>query len=374
MTTADYVVVGTGLTGATVARLLEDQGREVMLIERRPAVGGNVRDFLHPSGIRVHAYGPHYFRCSSRRIWDFVNRFSPFRPYRAKIQSYAGGRYHPWPLQSDRLGEFPGWESQAPAGDPRNFEEACLQQMPRALYEQFIRGYTSRQWGMDPRELEPQLARRIRTNRAGVGELTPTQRFQGLPILGYAAMMEGMLAGIPCECGVDYLQQRDAFRARRALIYTGPLDEFFGCDEGRLGYRGQTREHRYLPDRDLCQPCVQVNHPQAKPHEPLRSIEWKHLMPQEDRDRSKGTVVTSEHPFTPVNSDQYEYPMPVAQHRALARRYAARAATIGRLVACGRLGEYRYFDMDQAIGRAMTLAERVLSRNERTAAASPPVR
>lgn len=362
MTTADYLIIGSGLTGGTIARLLADQRREVLILERRQAVGGNVRDFVHPSGIRVHSYGPHYFRCASPRIWQFVQRFAEFVPYKAVIQSYVNGQHAEWPLQRGMFKRYPNWEKEAPRGTPQNFEEACLQRMPKPLYEAFVQGYTRRQWGIDPRELEAELARRIRINEDHQVALTPEHPFQGLPKHGYSSFMESLVAGLPCQTGIDYLHHRHEFTARKGLIFTGAIDEFFGCDEGRLAYRSQARRHEYYPDKERFQPCVQVNHPTAPDGHPIRFLEWKHLMPEPERARLQGTVVTSETPFSPVDSDEYEYPMPLARYEQRAQRYAARAAAVPNLVICGRLGEYRYLDMDQAIGRAMLMASRLLGR------------
>jgi UDP-galactopyranose mutase len=339
-------------------------------LERRKAVGGNVHDSLHSSGIRVHTYGPHYFRCASARIWRFVQRFAEFVPYKAVIQSYVNGQHVEWPIRRGMFKSYPNWQSESPPGTARNFEEACLQRMPKALYQAFIQGYTRRQWGIDPRDLEAELARRIRINEDHQLSLTPEHPFQGLPKLGYASLMENLVAGLPCQTGVDYLQCRHEFTARKGLIFTGPIDEFFGCDEGRLAYRSQARRHEYFPDKERFQPCVQVNHPTAPDGQPIRLLEWKHLMPESERAKVKGTVVTSETPFSPTDSDQYEYPMPIAQYQQLAQRYAARAAAVPNLVICGRLGEYRYFDMDQAIGRAMLLASRLLGQSIDSASAA----
>ena len=171
--------------------------------------------------------------------------------------------------------------------------------------------------------------------------------------------MQRMLDGIRVISDTDYLAQRGAFSSRLMTFFTGPIDEYFGFDLGRLAYRGQRREHIYLPERAWHQPVSQVNHPGADTPS-IRTLEWKHLMEPEWRDSLPGTVITTETPFSPSDPEQYEYPFPDATNQALYQRYRARAEAIPRFLACGRLGEYSYYDMDQAIGRAMTLARRVL--------------
>ena len=365
-TRVDYLVVGSGLTGATIARRLAEAGREVVLLERRSHVGGSVHDSLHDSGIRVHTYGPHYFRCSTPRVWDFARRFATFEPYAARLKVLAGGVYEDWPISHRALDGYRDWIPPRLPGQPRNFEEACLAKMPLPVYRKMIEGYTRRQWGREPRQLSAELAERIRINEYGERSLTPHCRHQALPAQGYAAWMEAMIAGIPCRRGVDYLRQRDQFSARKLLVFTGPVDEFFGFDEGRLAYRAQRRQIIHHPDRDLLQPCVQVNHANPGEAGPVRTIEWKHLLPADARQYIAGTVITEEYPYSPEVPDAYEYPFPDSRNRTLSRRYQERAARMEGLLICGRLGEYRYLDMDCAIARALQMADRILRQHKRT--------
>lgn len=359
VTTVDYLVVGSGLTGGTIARVLVDRQREVLVLERRAHLGGNVFDTLHPSQIRVHSYGPHYFRCSSQPVWQFVRRFSGFHPYHARVLSRVNGHYETWPPSRDQLRRFSGWpDSPAPVAAD-NFEAACLLKMPRAVYELLVRGYTVRQWGRDPALLCPELADRVRINRDGQTTLTPGYLHQALPDQGYAAFIQNLFAGIPRRLETDFLQQPTEYRVRKALIYTGSLDEFFGFDHGRLEYRSQRRVHEFRPGCKYRQPCAQVNYPAAGENEPLRTIEWKHLLPADQQSRVQGTVITSEYPFTATSADEFEYPVPTEPNRRLYRRYRARARAIPKLVVCGRLGSYCYLDMDQAIRRALVLGRRL---------------
>lgn len=362
MTTVDYLVVGSGLTGSTIARCLHDQGREVLVLERRRHRGGNVHDFTTENGLRVHTYGPHYFRCSSPRIWEFVGRFAEFYPFAPIVQCRVQDRFESWPVNRQQFEAFPGWEKLRPTRPPENFEDACLQKMPRPVYERFIEGYTRRQWGVPPKSLDAALADRIRINEPHEKALTPQHRHQVLPRHGYAHMMDQMLHEIPCQISVDFLQQRHEFQARKALIFTGPIDEFFGFDLGRLRYRGQRRVHQTFPQPGPLQPCPQVNYPNAPEHDPIRTIEWRHLAHPKLQTDLRETVVTGEFPFSPTDPDQFEYPFPDAENRHLYELYRERAKTLPNLLICGRLGEYRYFDMDQAIGRALMLAQGLIEK------------
>lgn len=361
---ADYLIVGSGLTGAVLARQLADRGRDVLVLERRAHVGGNVHDHEHPSGIRVHSYGPHFFRTSSERIWRFVNRFTSFQRYVHEVRSLVDGRYEQWPVAGSYVRRVAGtaWLPRR-HGPARNFEEAALAMMPRVVYEKFVKGYTEKQWGVPARCLDASLASRFEV-RWDDDPRFKRSRYQGLPVDGYASFMRRLLEGIRVILNCDYLEHRRTLSARRLLVYTGPIDAWFGHDLGRLAYRGQQREHEYLADRELQQPAAVVNYPDpaAGPH--VRTIEWKHLMSADTAEHVRGTVLTREIPITPSDPDAREYPFQDAANRALYERYRVRAERTQGLLVCGRLGEYRYYDMDQAIARALTLSQRILAAEE----------
>lgn len=358
---AEHVIVGSGLTGAVIARHLADAGRRVVVLERRPHVGGNVADYAHPSGVNIHRYGPHLFRTKSDQIWQFVNRFASFHSYRHQIKSEVNGQLENWPIAGSYIRRVCG-ESWTPEREsrerPANFEEAALSFMPRVIYEQFVKGYTEKQWGVPARTLAAGLCSRFDVRADDDPYLTPNAKHQGIPTEGYSRMMERMVAGIPVMLNFDYLKDRDAFRARKSVIFTGPIDEYFAFELGRLAYRGQQREHSYLPDVEWSLPCGQVNNPGEAPH--IRDIEWKYMMDREYAQRIRGTVVTRETPWSPSNPEAYEYPFPDETNRQLFQQYRAMAASHSDVLICGRLGDYQYYDMDHAIGRAMTVARKLL--------------
>lgn len=365
MREVDYVVVGGGLTGSVIARMLADKGRDVIVLDRRNHAGGNVHDHVHESGIRIHTYGPHYFRTSSDRIWEFVNRFASFNTYRAIVKSLVDEAHENWPIAASYIRRAIG-ENWVPEfrGQPTNFEEAALSLMPRSVYERFVKEYNEKQWGVPARELSAGLCKRFDVRENDDPHLTPRATYQGIPSDGYAAMMNRMLEGIEVILNCDYTDCRNDFRARRMLVFTGPIDQYFAFDLGRLAYRGQQRVHRYFRDASVIQPCGQVNNPSHAGGRHIRTLEWKHMMPASQRALITGTVLTEETPYSPTDVAAYEYPFPDEKNDRLYRRYRERAESLSSVLICGRLGEYRYIDMDQAIARAMILADRILQHNK----------
>lgn len=360
----EYLIVGSGLTGAVIARTLHDAGKRVLVLERRSHVGGNVHDHAHPSGIFIHTYGPHYFRTNDDELWRFVNRFAKFNRYEPELKSWVDGQFENWPIAGSYIQRTVGadWKPEF-KGQPANFEEASLSMMPRPIYDKFVKGYSEKQWGVSASSLAAGLAKRFDVREDDEPRLM-RHKHQGIPAEGYAAMMSRMLQGIPVLLNVNYLAQRQAFKAGVKTIFTGPIDEYFGFDLGKLQYRGQKREHCYLPDVQQHQPCGQVNNPDPDNGPHIRTLEWKHMMPAQYAQSIKGTVITRETPCTPSEPGECEYPFPDDANAKLYQAYRQRADQIGDLLICGRLGEYRYYDMDQAIARAQLLSRRVLAEQE----------
>ncbi len=362
MLTPDYLIVGSGLTGSVIARALQDAGRDVLIVDRRDHVGGNVHDHKHASGIRVHTYGPHYFRTNSDRIWDFVTRFAEFYTYRASLKTLVDGKHENWPIAASYIAKHIGvdWTPEF-TGTPTNFEEAALSLMPRAIYEKFIKEYNEKQWGVPAHTLTADLCKRFDVRADDEPVLKPDCKHQGIPLKGYAYLMQQMTEGIPVELGFDYLERKAEVDPKKLTVFTGPIDAAFNYTLGKLKYRGQQRAHTYHPDTKQAQPCGQVNTPMHDQGPAIRTLEWKHMMHPDEAAPIQGTLLTTETPFTPTDDGQYEYPFPDNVNAELYREYRQLADNTPGLLVCGRLGEYRYFDMDQAIGRAMLLAERILN-------------
>jgi UDP-galactopyranose mutase len=336
----------------------------VLVVERRSQIGGNVQDHVHSSGIRIHTYGPHYFRTSDETIWSFVNRFTAFDRYEAVLKSFVDGAHENWPIAMSYIrrtvGE--GWKPEF-CGKAADFEQASLSMMPRLIYEKFVKGYSEKQWGVPACSLSSDLAKRFDVRLDDEPRLVRHQ-YQGIPTDGYSAFMRNMLEGIPVIVNCDYLQNRDDFHFAKNVVFTGPIDEFFHFDLGKLVYRGQDREDEYLADCDWHQPCGQVNNPDPALGSHIRTMEWKHMMPAAFASKIHGTVITRETPVAPQSPDAYEYPFPDEKNRRLYERYRSRANAMENVLVCGRLGEYKYYDMDQAIARAMVLAQNLLDADQ----------
>lgn len=349
---ADYVVVGAGLTGATIARMLKDAGKDVLVVERRPQIGGNCHDQVHrPSGIPYHTYGPHTFRTNSKKIWDFVNDFDDFYKYELIVKTLVDGEYENWPVSGTYMRKHAASWKIENIGEPRNFRAACLNMMPQTVYEKFVRGYTEKQWNTPAIKLSHELAGRFEVREDDDPRLKK-ERYQGMPSHGYTHMITNMLEGIPILLNHDYLH--GSVRHRKKLFYTGSIDEFYSYKLGRLRYRGQSRRQQFITTTRTIQPAAVVNYPSKKvPY--IRSVEWKRFLPNPEDYTS--TLVTFETPRDAPTPDECEYPFPDERNRLLLQKYWHTAALEKNILFCGRLGRYEYLDMDAAIGEAWTILD-----------------
>lgn len=357
--TRRWEIVGAGLTGATIARVLWDNGeRNVTVYERRGVVGGNCHDYLHPSGITIGSHGPHYFRTNSQRIWDFVHRFSEFREFAAVIRAKSGGEIFPWPVTKQMAGK----PLKANPDFTSNFETACLSRMSGYCYDRFVAPYTRKQWGVNPSKLSADLANRIEI-RDGQDERLKTSKFQAIPVNGYTSLITNMLDGIPVVLQSDWLKDGQLVGEDDVVVFTGPIDEFFGYSLGKLRYRTQRRYSEYIPrlrgNAIYANTTVQVNHPDHT-EAYVRVIEWKHMLSLEQAIQTQGTVLTVEHPDDASDSDEYEYPYPDQANRDLYWKYVKAAEAVPQVIFAGRLGRYQYMDMDQAIGSALAVANKLV--------------
>jgi UDP-galactopyranose mutase len=361
----DLLVVGAGPSGCVVAeRAASVLGLRVLVVERRPYVAGACHDRVHESGVLIHEHGPHYFRSDDRGLVAYLSRFTKWIPARYEVRSSVDGRLLPFPINLTTLEEFFGVALDAesgrallaakalPIGTPRNSEELVLSRVGRELYEAFYLGYTRKQWGRHPRALDAAVCGRIpvRFDRNASYVDAP---FQRMPARGYTALFRRMLdhPAIRVRLGVDFRALRDA-TSPRAVVYTGPLDEYFDCRLGRLPWRSLRFEHR-LHEREWVQPCVQINYPGEEPH--TRTFEIKHVTGE----RHPRTVVTTEYPA--ADGEPY-YPVPGPESAATQRAYRALADAeerAGRVFFTGRLATYAYLNSDQAMLAALATFERL---------------
>lgn len=375
----DLLVCGAGPVGCVIAeRAANVLGWKVLVVDRRPHIAGNCYDSHHASGVLIHNYGPHYFRTNDESLLRYLSRFSDWMPARYEVRSLVRGQLVPFPINLTTLEQFFGRELDAksaeamlagrriPIENPTNSEEYVLSRVGRELYEAFYLNYTLKQWGLHPRDLAPQVCGRIPV-RLDRDTRYVNHRFQVMPRGGFTAMFGRMLRHRRVRLLLDcpFHEVRKLIRPRRATVYTGPIDEYFGCRLGNLPYR--SLEFNFVTyNTEYHQPCVQVNYPNEFAH--TRSVEIKHVTGQ----RHAQTVVSYE---TPRSAGEPFYPVPRAESAALYRRYKALAdaeTARRRVFFCGRLAQYRYFNTDEAIQEALACFNEI-RRTCATPAPSPAV-
>jgi UDP-galactopyranose mutase len=358
----DCLVVGAGFAGSVLAeRLARQLNQRVLVCDRRDHIGGNAFDRLDHAGVLIHQYGPHIFHTNSKDIFDYLSQFTAWRAYEHRVLASVGGELFPVPVNLDTINrvfnvdlneseaaEF--LQSVAETRDPiRTSEDVVLSRVGRQLYEKFFRGYTRKQWGLDPSELDAQVTARIpvRTNR---DDRYFTDAYQFMPKHGFTRMFENMLdhPNITMELKADYrdLQRRVGFDR---LIFTGPIDEFFDYRYGKLPYRSLEFRHQTL-NQEWLQPVAVVNYPNEFDY--TRVTEFKHLTGQ----RHSQTSIVYEYPR--ASGDAY-YPVPRPENAALYARYRALAETAPNVHFVGRLATYRYYNMDQVVGQALTVYKKL---------------
>ena len=384
----DAIVAGAGIWGCSVARVLSEAGRKVLVLEKRGAAGGNVRCETDCNGIEIHTYGSHIFHTHLDDAWEFVNRFITFNGYQHKVLARYGDRTYFLPLGLTLVNQFYGLNLTPPelpafiaaeaakavdahcgaksaGGDALNFEEQAISFIGKPLYDAFIREYTRKQWGMDPKNLPASIIKRLPVRASYDVNYFPDYR-QGIPLSGYNSLFDRLLdhPGIALECDTVFdldTVRRLGLPESTPVFYSGPVDELFGYRFGALPWRSLRFERETLDVADFQGTSV-MNYTGAEV--PFTRIhEFKHFHPEnKDVMVCPKTVVCREYPKTWKPGDEPYYAVDTTESRALLARYRAEAANFPNLVIGGRLGEYRYYDMDQSVGRALAVAHEYLAR------------
>ena len=368
----DYLIVGAGLYGAVFAYEAARKGKSCLVIDRRDHIAGNIYT-KEISGIQVHEYGAHIFHTSDKRIWDYINRFAEFNNYINSPMAVYQNELYNLPFNMNTFSKM--WNIRMPqeakeiiagqiAGlkitEPKNLEEQALSLVGEDVYRKLIKGYTEKQWGRDCRELPAFIIKRLPL-RFTYDNNYFNDRYQGIPIGGYTAMIKKMLENTEIKLGIDYLEHRMELNAMaERVIYTGQIDRYFDYCEGVLAYRMVRFEHEIL-DCDNYQGNAVVNYTERDvPY--TRIIEHKHF----EFGKQQKTVISREYPSEWHQGEEPYYPINDERNNAVYEAYRKLAAKEKNVVFGGRLGEYRYYDMDKVIGRALDLLWKRLSRAMRS--------
>lgn len=358
----DWLIVGAGFAGSVLAeRLANVRGERVLIVDRRDHPGGNAFDFYNEDGLLIHKYGPHIFHTNAERIFGYLSRFTDWHPYEHRVLADIDGQLLPIPINLDTVNKLYGlsltsdeledfFQQRAETIDPiRTSEDVVVSRVGRDLYEKFFRGYTRKQWGLDPSQLDRSVTARVpvRTNRDA---RYFTDRYQAMPKHGYSAMFRRMLQHrkIQVLLQADYRDVRAVIPHRR-VIFTGPIDEYFSYCYGRLPYRSLMFDH-VTKRQDRFQPVGTVNYPVDRDY--TRITEYKHLTGQ----HHPWTALTYEYPTD--KGDPY-YPVPRPENQALYKRYESMARAVENVWFVGRLATYRYYNMDQVVGQALATFEEI---------------
>lgn len=355
----DYLIVGSGLFGSIFAHQMHKKGKSCLVLERRPHVGGNIY-CENKDGINIHTYGAHIFHTSNKKVWDYVNQFVEFNNYvNSPVANYKGELYNlpfnmntftkMWGVVTPKEAAEKIAQQRAEAGitDPKNLEEQAISLIGTDIYTKLIKGYTEKQWGRSCTELPAFIIKRLPV-RYTFDNNYFNDRYQGIPVGGYNKLIEGLLAGIEVRTGVDYLKHRDEYKdITKKIVYTGPIDEYFGYKLGPLEYRGLRFETERLEEENHQGVAVMNYTDQETPW--TRIIEHKHF----EFGTQPVTYVTKEYPADWQPGEEAYYPVNNARNQSLYEQYAALAQNEQNVIFGGRLAEYKYYDMDDVVESAL---------------------
>lgn len=358
----DYVLAGSGLFAGVWAYLAKKQGRTCLVVEKRDHIGGNIycEDI---EGIHVHKYGAHIFHTSNREVWDFVNGLVEFNRYtNSPVANYKGEMYN-MPFNMNTFSKMWGISTPQEAraiiarqqksveGEPKNLEEQAISLVGKDIYEKLVKGYTEKQWGRDCKELPAFIIKRLPV-RYTYDNNYFNDLYQGIPIGGYNAVIEKLFEGCDIETGADYLEHKEHYDSLgERVVYTGTLDSYYEYRFGKLEYRSLRFETEVI-DQDNYQGVAVVNYTDREtPY--TRIIEHKHF----EFGTQPGTVITREFPASWQPGDEPYYPVNDERNEKLFKEYRELAGKEGNVLFGGRLGQYKYYDMDKVIAAALDMAK-----------------
>lgn len=359
----DYLIVGAGFAGSVIAeRLASQANKKVLIIDKRDHIGGNAYDYFNHDGILIHKYGPHIFHTNSREVFDYLSKFTEWRPYEHKVLASVDGQLVPIPINLNTINQLYGLnlnssqveEFFASKAEPvtriRTSEDVVVSKVGRELYEKFFRGYTRKMWELDPSELDASVTARVptRTNR---DNRYFTDTYQAMPLHGYTVMFQNMLShpNIKIMLNTDYKEIIDIIPYKK-LIYTGPIDLFFDYCYGKLPYRSLEFKFETI-DAEFFQPTGTVNYPNEQAY--TRITDFKYLTGQ----KHYKTAIVYE--FPRAEGDPY-YPVPRPENAEIYKKYQQLASTMTNTYFVGRLATYKYYNMDQVVAQALTVFKKIM--------------
>lgn len=371
----DYLIVGAGFAGSVLAeRLANGSGKSVLICDKRPHIGGNAYDYYNDDGILIHKYGPHIFHTNSADVFEYLSQFTAWREYQHRVLACVDGMLVPIPINLDTINKLYGLNLNSLEVESfldkvrekrehiRTSEDVVVNAVGRELYEKFFRGYTRKQWGLDPSELDASVTARVptRTNR---DDRYFTDTFQAMPKNGYTRMFENMLDNpkIKIMLNCDYREIQSEI-ACREMIYSGPVDAFFDYRYGKLPYRSLEFKHE-THDTEVFQSAPVVNYPQNQAY--TRITEFKYLTGQ----KHSKTGIVYEYPR--AEGDPY-YPIPRPENAELYAKYKALADARPDVHFVGRLATYKYYNMDQIVAQALTVYGKIVGMKRKEAAVARP--
>ena len=368
----NYLIVGSGLYGATIAQQAKKAGKSVLVIDKRPNVGGNIYT-EKVEGINVHKYGAHIFHTNNKEVWDYVTSFVDFNRFtNSPVANYKGELYS-MPFNMYTFNKMWGVVTPEEAaakieeqkkeitGEPKNLEEQAISLVGRDIYEKLVKGYTEKQWGRDCKDLPAFIIKRLPV-RLTFDNNYFNALYQGIPIGGYTKLIEKMLEGIEVRLNVDYLENKEELdKLAEKVIYTGPIDAYFNYKLGTLEYRSVRFENEIL-DKPNFQGNAAVNYTDREtPWTRIIEHKWFEFGKDENGNDLPKTVISREYSSEWKLGDEPYYPVNDVKNSALYEQYKALAEAEDNVIFGGRLGEYKYYDMDKTIEVALAAAKKELS-------------